>query len=613
MAGNLTSNPTLIRMLLISLVLVSIQASGSNLSSSMPASAAGINIKVENRTVSNQLETKLFISNSTDGSLTGTLKWKVYDSLNQCILSLSRTVLLPTYRVKPHEETFNAALKMGVYRVVCYFLNEPLKIKVKNETYYLTVDRMNLPVAAIPVQKIIYAVSDAYQSPTNGNLPVMGFVKDRLNQFLQLRFKELNSETILSEVNFGDAPKEDFGLSPGKYLASGSAVWKFTQNQALKNRLDSIVYTLIHTQHKDGFLGMRHSTTYDTQDVESMKNNLSGLLAYYSVTGYKGALSAANAGGNSLYNFFNQENGNKKLFDSGGLSATAIMSPMLSLYVMTGDSKYLNFCYNTIKEVEKAGRPRLLTSLSKDGSFDVADIPLEDILFNLEALLKIYRITGNGYYLAPCKAAWDGIVLDPSLLSASARKDERLDALNAWTQFNAQLALTTGSIAYFNQIDKAIFQSKSPALQPFYPFGLMDNHPVMISYETGNFIDQLVTYDGSKVELTVQQVSRYPLAGNVSLVINPSTESTFTLSLRRPARSIYYKAIIDGKTYTVSPNHFLNIQRFWKKGDQIDIMFEMLPDYVTGDEENAAYKKEEADQVQADKKIKVRHLIRRSW
>ena len=63
----------------------------------------------------------------------------------------------------------------------------------------------------------------------------------------------------------------------------------------------------------------------------------------------------------------------------------------------------------------------------------------------------------------------------------------------------------------------------------------------------------------------------------------------------------------------MQPNHFLNIQRFWKQGDQIDIQFEMLPNYVTNSQETDAYQKEETQQNAADKTIKIKHQIRRSW
>jgi len=74
------------------------------------------------------------------------------------------------------------------------------------------------------------------------------------------------------------------------------------------------------------------------------------------------------------------------------------------------------------------------------------------------------------------------------------------------------------------------------------------------------------------MSLSVNRHSSNPNKGSVLLTLNPSKKTSFTLSLRRPADSIYHKATVSGKTYTVKQDHFLNIQRFWKKGDQIDIV-----------------------------------------
>ena len=603
----------IIMMLLFSSSVYSKSVYDTNKGASEQGKNMPLEVKISNTTVNETLETNIrFINHATKG-ISGKIKWDVIDSLNKVVQSMSRNLTVPAgINRNMQVETFESVLPKGIYRIVCSFQNSSMHMV--HESYYSTLMHIDIPVTTIPKSKVSFAVIDQFENISPRNQHLEGFIKDHLNSYLHTRFIKGNGKAIISTDQGTENSADSVEVAIGKYLADASLVWKFTEDKQLKKQIDSLAFTLTHTQEPDGFLGIRSSQSYwAKEDILTLKNNIAGLLAYYQATGYKPALTSSILAANLLYETFNHASGNNELLGIGSLSASSIMDPLLDLYILTGNKNYLNFCLNTLKEMEKPGRPRLISSLSNDGKFDFTDTRMEDVLSNLIAILKIYRITGENYYLTPCTAAWEGIVNDPSLLSLSSDKYENLDALNLWTSFNAEFALSTGEVSYFNQVDKAVYLSKSSAILPYYPIGIMDNHPVVLNYETGNFKEEILTYDGSQMNLSLNQNSSYPSEGRVSLTLNPSNEASFTLSLRRPARSIYYKATIAGQVYTVAPNHFLNIQRFWKKGDQIDIQFDMLPSYINESQANNAYQKEESDQAQADKKIKIRHEIRRSW
>ena len=574
-----------------------------------------ISFKIFNATSSDQLETRVQFSSQSLKNISGSLTWKVLDSVNGVIQSVTRPVTIPSVNKKKlNAEVFNLVLPKGIYRVICLFQNKLLHIKQVHETYYSTVNQVVIPVQDALAPKINFVVPDLYKNVSPQNQHLQGFIKDHLKVYLHARFNTINGKALLTEDAVGSDKNGTFTISLGKYLADASLVWKFTQDAQLKKQIDSIAYAFSHTQETDGFMGIRSSPSIWVQeDLITLRNNIQGLLMYYQTTGYAPALNSCIAAGNLVTKTFNSKIGLTALFSIGKLASSSIIDPMVDLYIQTGEPKYLSFCQNLLKEMEMPGEPKLISSLTADGKFDLTDTRMEDVLANLTAILKLYRITGNNAYLNPCTAAWEGIVNDPALLSISTIREENLDALNLWTQFNAQFALSTGEVSYFNQVDKAVYLSKSSAILPYYPIGLMDNHPVIINYETGNFKEDILTYDGKYNSLSVSQSSNYPHDGKVSLIINPAKEASFTLSLRRPARSIYYRATIAGKVYTVQPNHFLNIQRFWKQGDQIDIQFEILPNYVTNSQESDAYQKEQTQQNAADKTIKIKHQIRRSW
>ena len=574
-----------------------------------------ISFKIFNATSSDQLETRVQFSSQSLKNISGSLTWKVLDSVNGIIQSVTRPIIIPSVnRKKLNAEVFNLTLPKGIYRVICLFQNKLLHIKQVHETYYSTVKQIVIPVQDALAPKINFVIPDLYKNVSPQNQHLQGFIKDHLKVYLHARFNTINGKALLTEDAVGSDRNSTFTISLGKYLADASLVWKFTQDAQLKKQIDSIAYAFSHTQETDGFMGIRNSPSIWVQeDLITLRNNIQGLLMYYQTTGYSPALNSCIAAGNLVTKTFNSKIGLTALFSIGKLASSSIIDPMVDLYIQTGEPKYLSFCQNLLKEMEMPGEPKLISSLAADGKFDLTDTRMEDVLANLTAILKLYRITGNNAYLSPCTAAWEGIVNDPALLSISTVREENLDALNLWTQFNAQFALSTGEVSYFNQVDKAVYLSKSSAILPYYPIGVMDNHPVIINYETGNFKEDILTYDGKNTSLSVSQNSNYPHDGKVSLIINPAKDASFTLSLRRPARSIYYRATIAGNVYTVQPNHFLNIQRFWKKGDQIDIQFEILPNYVTNSQESDAYQKEQTQQNAADKTIKIKHQIRRSW
>ena len=582
---------------------------------SEPIDPEPISFKILNATSSDQLETRVQFTSQSQKNISGSLTWKVLDSLNGVIQSVTRPVLIPSIsKKKLNAEVFTLILPKGIYRVICLFQNKLLHIKQVHETYYSTINQIDIPVQDALAPKINFVIPDLYKNVSPQNQHLQGFIKDHLKVYLHARFNTVNGKALLTEEAAGIEKNGTFTISLGKYLADASLVWKFTQDAQLKKQIDSIAYAFSHTQETDGFMGIRSSpSVWVQEDIITLRNNIQGLLMYYQTTGYVPALNSCIAAGNLVNKTFNSKTGLTALFSIGKLASSSIIDPMVDLYVQTGEPKYLSFCQNLLIEMEMPGEPKLISSLTTEGKFDLTDTRMEDVLANLTAILKLYRITGSNAYLNPCTAAWEGIVNDPALLSISTIREENLDALNLWTQFNAQFALSTGEVSYFNQVDKAVYLSKSSAILPYYPIGVMDNHPVIINYETGNFKEEILTYDGKNTSLSVSQSSNYPQDGKVSLIINPAKNASFTLSLRRPARSIYYRATIAGKVYTVQPNHFLNIQRFWKQGDQIDIQFEMLPNYVTNSQETDAYQKEETQQNAADKTIKIKHQIRRSW
>jgi len=79
---------------------------------------------------------------------------------------------------------------------------------------------------------------------------------------------------------------------------------------------------------------------------------------------------------------------------------------------------------------------------------------------------------------------------------------------------------------------------------------------------------------GKKLEL--QMKGDFPNSNTVKIVVNPAAAENFSMSLRMPSWSEHTQVSVNGKKVNnVIPGKYLQLTRKWKKGDTIDIRFEM--------------------------------------
>lgn len=86
---------------------------------------------------------------------------------------------------------------------------------------------------------------------------------------------------------------------------------------------------------------------------------------------------------------------------------------------------------------------------------------------------------------------------------------------------------------------------------------------------TGNF-----NVDGNNVKLV--QNTAFPATDNAEIIVEPSKEKEFAISLRIPVWSETTSVSVNGeKIDGATPGSYLTLKRKWKKGDKIDINFDM--------------------------------------
>jgi DUF1680 family protein len=88
------------------------------------------------------------------------------------------------------------------------------------------------------------------------------------------------------------------------------------------------------------------------------KYNLIGLLSYYQATGDKKALEASKCAADLLHEtFVVQGNSLRRASAHVGMAATSVLEPMATLYRLTGEQRYLDFCHLIIDSWEQPDDP----------------------------------------------------------------------------------------------------------------------------------------------------------------------------------------------------------------------------------------------------------------
>jgi hypothetical protein len=103
-------------------------------------------------------------------------------------------------------------------------------------------------------------------------------------------------------------------------------------------------------------------------------------------------------------------------------------------------------------------------------------------------------------------------------------------------------------------------------------------------YGEGTFNGKLA--DGTQV--TFNETTDYPLSGHVKIKIEPAKPRAFNLRLRIPGWSKMTTVRLNGAAAeNVKAGCYLELKRRWKKGDTVELEFDMELRFVTGDREAA--------------------------
>jgi uncharacterized protein len=399
---------------------------------------------------------------------------------------------------------------------------------------------------------------------------------------------------------------------------------------------------LIKCQLRDGYLGTYLDKNRWTEwDVWAHKYNLIGLITYMRYTGNQAPLPACRRMADLLCNTFGDEPGKRDLIEAGfhqGMAPTSVLMPMVWLYRLTGEPRYLAFCKYILRSWEQPNGPKILsTLLTTKRVSEVGDAKAYEMLSCLDGALEYYRTVGDPKILTACLNAWQDIVDHHLYLTGASSYREHFhgdfDLPNdnnvgetcvtvTWLQFNSDLLRLTGEARFAEQLERVVLnqlfgaeqcdgsawgyyvqmEGKKPyssvldghcclssgprgvALIPTFAISTDADGAVVNIYEAGTA--KLNLRDGQPVTLMTE--TRYPSDGHINIVVSPAVKSAFTVKLRIPQWCQRPLVRVNGRRMKTEPaaDGYAALRRKWQTGDQIQIEFKLEPRILAGNHKN---------------------------
>ncbi len=444
--------------------------------------------------------------------------------------------------------------------------------------------------------------------------------------------------TIFSSDSRKDHHKTDwYGEHAGKWMYATALAAARTGDRSLKSLLLKTADYLVTNQEADGYIGsyspdvrftndnVNHNRSWDVWNTSYMILGLLEVNQYFPNPAYAGA--AKKAGELFLKTF---GDGSRPVTDYGtrdGISATIILDPVVELYKLTHDPRYLDFARLIIKEAdEKEGLMIIPAALHNRDMSNVGQGKAYQVIWNLKAIAGLYEITGEEKYLQAAENAWKNIrqnhltilggpwggignfyeCFDRGGFWSPYGFTETCSSM-AWIELNRELFKMTGSARYVQEIEKTAYNALSGAAYPdgvnwcYHSFangrrhlanfddccpssGAMALEEVAAMIYTGIqdgiscnlYTESEAVIPVQKTRVRISQHTGYPFSGDVTIGVSPEKKAEFPLFLRIPDWADSVVITVNGQPVDmqeIKTGEFYRINRSWKKNDVVHVSF----------------------------------------
>jgi len=487
--------------------------------------------------------------------------------------------------------------------------------------------------------KAVAAMPDVLQPLDPSAVRLGGWLGARIDANVRGRLEVVDTVPLLAGYIKKPGEHPWIGEHIGKWLHAATLAWAYTGDETLRRKLDAAASQLVAAQEPDGYLGTylpaQRFGVYPGADwdVWSHKYSIIGLLTYYRYTGNQPALEAARRAGDLLIATFPAK---KSIIAAGthmGMAATSVLEPIVELYRVTGDERYLAFARYILSAYDEPGGPSIVqTLLTVKQVSRTANRKAYEMLSNLVGLCELARATGDRRLLSAASNAWADIIQNRLYITGTSSNFEKFGAdhelpngedanvgetcvTTTWIQLNLQLLRLTGNVACADEIERSLYNHLTAAQNPrgddwcyftalegtkHYDKGITCCHssgpralalaPTAAYLQTPDTL-YVSTFESSRARfkvggdlVEVVQQSGFPAEGRSTLVVRTAKPVSFALKVRVPQWAAPLRAgnVVCGGGWASLP------PRNWNDGDRVDLSFALRGRAIRGEYTNFA-------------------------
>lgn len=341
---------------------------------------------------------------------------------------------------------------------------------------------------------VLPSVKDLLAPPNE--VIITGFIGEKLDAAYQNRILAQDEKRLIDPFTIRNETSCWQTEFWGKWFTSAVLAYRYRPEPALKRILDKAATDLIATQTSDGYIGNYETGSHlQSWDIWGRKYCMLGLISYYDLTKNKQSLEAAEKMANHLIGELKEKNmlivkaGNHR-----GMASSSVLEPIVLLYNRTGNTQYLSFAKEIVKEWESDDGPKLLskslTPVSKRFpkpsknwyGWDQGQKAYE-MMSCYEGLLELYRVTGNQEYFKAVENTWESIRSTEiniagsgsamecwfggaALQTQSIKHYQETCVTVTWIKLNQQLLRLTGNCKYADAIEQTYYNALLGSMFP---------------------------------------------------------------------------------------------------------------------------------------------------